>query len=113
MTAKSDVKTVTLVRRYNRPRRHSGGVREGRMFSVEFTIGRRIESKSVSPAEQIEGLYNDRGRDAMEPHVGGKQRSEVAASALMQIPFIERLLPPGKRVGVLTFSGSLLSPDHL
>lgn len=34
----------------------------------------------------------------------------VAASALMQIPFAERLLPPGRRVGVLTFSASQLGP---
>ena len=31
----------------------------------------------------------------------------------MQIPFVERLLPPEKRVGVLTFSAALLGPDHL
>jgi hypothetical protein len=37
----------------------------------------------------------------------------VAASALMQIPLVERLLPPRKRVGVLTFSAALLGPDHL
>jgi hypothetical protein len=40
-------------------------------------------------------------------------RVPVAASALMQIPFVERLLPPRKRVGVLTFSAALLGPDHL
>ena len=37
----------------------------------------------------------------------------VAASSLMQIPSIERLLPPGRRVGVVTFSASRLTPDHL
>ena len=37
----------------------------------------------------------------------------VAASALLQIPFAERLLPPGRRVGVLTFSALQLGPDHL
>jgi hypothetical protein len=37
----------------------------------------------------------------------------VAASSLMQIPLVERLLPPGKRVGVLTFSASRLGPEHL
>jgi hypothetical protein len=37
----------------------------------------------------------------------------VAASSLIQIPFVERLLPPGRRVGVLTFSASLLGPEHL
>jgi hypothetical protein len=40
-------------------------------------------------------------------------RVPVAASALLQIPFVERLLPPRKRVGVLTFSAALLGPDHL
>src|SRR5262249_40935103 len=40
-------------------------------------------------------------------------RVPVAASALMPIPFVEALLPPGKRVGVLTFSAALLGPDHL
>jgi len=40
-------------------------------------------------------------------------RVPVAASALMQIPLVERLLPHGKRVGVLTFSAALLGSDHL
>jgi Asp/Glu/hydantoin racemase len=37
----------------------------------------------------------------------------VATSALMQAPLIERLLPPGRRVGVLTISAASLTPDHL
>ena len=37
----------------------------------------------------------------------------VAASSLMQIPFIERVLPPGKRVGVLTVSAANLTEGHL
>ena len=37
----------------------------------------------------------------------------VAASSLMQIAAVERLLPPGKRVGVVTFSASRLGPEHL
>src|SRR5713226_5626041 len=32
----------------------------------------------------------------------------VAASSLMQIPLIERILPPGRRVGVLTVSATSL-----
>jgi len=31
----------------------------------------------------------------------------------MQIPVIERVLPPGKRVGVLTVSAANLTEDHL
>jgi len=37
----------------------------------------------------------------------------VATSSLMQIPFIERVLPPGKRVGVLTVSAANLTEKHL
>jgi Asp/Glu/hydantoin racemase len=37
----------------------------------------------------------------------------VATSALMQVPMIERMLPPGKRVGVLTISAANLSAEHL
>jgi Asp/Glu/hydantoin racemase len=37
----------------------------------------------------------------------------VATSALMQAPVIERLLPPGKRVGILTVSAASLSAEHL
>lgn len=37
----------------------------------------------------------------------------VATSSLMQLPMIERLLPPGKRAGILTISGSTLTQQHL
>ena len=37
----------------------------------------------------------------------------VATSSLMQVPFVERMLPAGKRVGVLTISAASLTADHL
>jgi hypothetical protein len=39
-------------------------------------------------------------------------RVPVAASSLMQIPLVERILPPGKRAGVLTVSATSLTPEH-
>jgi hypothetical protein len=45
----------------------------------------------------------------MAAHVG----VPVATSSLMQIPLIERVLPPGKRVGVLTISAATLTAEHL
>jgi len=36
----------------------------------------------------------------------------VASSSLMQIPLVERLLPPGKRVGVLSVHGNRITPAH-
>src|SRR5437588_8250136 len=37
----------------------------------------------------------------------------VAASSLMQVPLVERVLPLGKRVGVLTVSAAHLSVEHM
>jgi Asp/Glu/hydantoin racemase len=37
----------------------------------------------------------------------------VATSALMQVPMVQALLPPGRRVGVLTVSAASLGPEHL
>src|SRR5438876_8551709 len=37
----------------------------------------------------------------------------VATSSLMQIPMIDRVLPPERRVGVLTVSAANLLPEHL
>jgi hypothetical protein len=37
----------------------------------------------------------------------------VATSSLLQAPWVQATLPPGKRVGPVTVSGSTLSPAHL
>ena len=37
----------------------------------------------------------------------------VASSSLMQAPLVQKMLPPGKRVGVITIHGARLGPDHL
>ena len=37
----------------------------------------------------------------------------VATSSLMQIPFIDSILPPGRRVGVVTISKASLGAEHL
>ncbi len=37
----------------------------------------------------------------------------VATSSLMQVPWVEATLPPGKRAGLVTVSGSSLTPAHL
>lgn len=37
----------------------------------------------------------------------------VATSSLMQVPFVERMLPKGQRVGILTISRETLSERHL
>jgi hypothetical protein len=37
----------------------------------------------------------------------------VATSSLMQVPWVQALLPPGRRVGILTVSRGSLTPAHL
>ena len=37
----------------------------------------------------------------------------VASSSLMQIPWVQATLPPGRRVGVVTVSAATLTPAHL
>ena len=37
----------------------------------------------------------------------------VATSSLMQVPWVQATLPPGKRVGIVTVSRSSLTPAHL
>ena len=40
-------------------------------------------------------------------------RVPVATSSLIQVPWVQATLPPGKRVGLVTVSGSTLTPAHL
>lgn len=40
-------------------------------------------------------------------------RVPVATSSLMQVPWVQATLPPGKRVGVITVSQASLTPRHL
>jgi aspartate/glutamate racemase len=40
-------------------------------------------------------------------------RVPVATSSLMQVPWVQATLPPGKRVGLVTVSGATLTPAHL
>lgn len=37
----------------------------------------------------------------------------VATSSLIQVPWVQSTLPPGKRVGIITVSGKSLTPRHL
>lgn len=37
----------------------------------------------------------------------------VATSSLMQVPWVQATLPPGRRVGLVTVSGANLTPAHL
>jgi Asp/Glu/hydantoin racemase len=40
-------------------------------------------------------------------------RVPVATSALIQVPWVQAMLPPGRRVGIITVSAQSLTPRHL
>ncbi len=50
-------------------------------------------------------LFQDRLAEAVDV--------PVASSSLLQVPMVQGLLPPGRRVGVLTISKAALKPEHL
>src|ERR1700679_1179839 len=47
------------------------------------------------------------------PELAAHVRVPVATSALIQVPWVQATLPPGKRVGVITVSAGSLTPRHL
>ena len=65
-------------------------------------------------AEGADGLVTNCGFLSLFQHeLAAACGVPVAASALLQAPLIERLLPPGQRVGILTVSAVSLTPEHL
>ena len=48
-----------------------------------------------------------------QSELAGAVSVPVATSALMQVRWVQATLPPGKQVGVITVSGSTLTPAHL
>ena len=81
----------------------SQGMREDFMVAAEELV-----------AEGADGITTNCGFLALyQDNLAERCGVPVAASSLMQIPFIERLLPPGKRAGVVTFSTATLEADHL
>ncbi|MCB9948181.1 MAG: aspartate/glutamate racemase family protein [Rhodospirillaceae bacterium] len=48
-----------------------------------------------------------------QPELAAAVGVPVATSSLMQIPLVARMLPPGRRVGVVTISAATLTAEHL
>lgn len=48
-----------------------------------------------------------------QPELTAAINVPVATSSMMQVPWVQAMLPPGKRVGIVTVSGSTLTSAHL
>ncbi|WP_193171866.1 aspartate/glutamate racemase family protein [Nisaea nitritireducens] len=73
-----------------------------------------IEAAKGLVADGVDGITTNCGflslfQDELASAVG----VPVATSSLMQVDMVNRLLPAGKRAGVLTISASTLTPVHL
>lgn len=90
--------------------------------SPDRVVRHRAEGMLDAFIEAAEDLVKD-GVDGITTNCGflslfQKELAEavpvpVATSSLMQVEMVNRVLPAGKRAGVLTISASTLTPDHL
>jgi hypothetical protein len=73
-----------------------------------------LDAASELVAEGADGITTTGGfLSLFQKDLAAHCRVPVASSSLMQIPLVQNLLPPGKRVGVLTVQAERLGPDHL
>lgn len=65
-------------------------------------------------AEGADGITTSCGfLSLFQAELAAALNAPVATSSLMQAPMIERLLPAGKRVGILTITAEALTAEHL
>lgn len=81
---------------------------------AEGLLDNFIEAARGLVADGVDGITTNCGflclfQDELASAVG----VPVATSSLMQVDMVNRLLPAGKRAGVLTISASTLTPAHL
>jgi len=81
----------------------AAGLRDQFLAAAEELV--RLGADGITTTCGFLSLY----QREISAHVG----VPVATSSLMQIPFIERILPPGRRAGVLTVSAGNLTKEHL
>jgi Asp/Glu/hydantoin racemase len=65
-------------------------------------------------ADGVEAITTNCGfLSVFQREIAAHVRVPVATSALLQVPWVQATLPPGKRVGIITVSAQSLTPRHL
>ena len=73
-----------------------------------------IEAARELVADGVDGITTNCGfLSLMQAELQASVPVPVATSSLLQVAFVNRLLPAGKRAGILTISGSTLTGAHL
>jgi hypothetical protein len=77
-------------------------------------FGRFAEAADALIAEGVDGITTTCGFLALyQEKLAAHCSVPVATSALLQVPMVARMLPKGRRVGILTFSAEHLTVHHL
>ena len=85
-------------------------VRQG----AEGLLGHFITAARELVADGVDGITTNCGfLSLFQEELAEAVGVPVATSSLMQVGMVNRLLPPGRRAGVLTISASTLTPRHL
>lgn len=73
-----------------------------------------IEAARDLEADGVDGITTNCGFLALyQKELSAAVNVPVLTSSLMQVAWVNAMLPEGKRAGVLTISGSTLTPEHL
>lgn len=76
--------------------------------------GSFLEAARELVEDGVDGITTNCGFLALfQDELSNELKVPVATSSLMQVPMVERLLPPGKRAGILTISAASLGEEHL
>ncbi|MEO1677223.1 MAG: aspartate/glutamate racemase family protein [Pseudomonadota bacterium] len=81
---------------------------------AEGTLGAFIDAARHLVADGADGITTNCGfLSLFQAELADALPVPVLTSSLCQVAFVERFLPAGRRVGVLTISGSTLTAAHL
>jgi hypothetical protein len=73
-----------------------------------------LEAAAGLVAQGAEALTTNCGfLSVFQREIAAHVKVPVATSSMMQFPWVQATLPPGKRVGIITVSKSTLTPRHL
>jgi hypothetical protein len=82
--------------------------------SAEGLLGRFIDAARELVADGVDGITTNCGfLSLFQEELAEAVGVPVATSSLMQVPLVNRILPKGKRAGIVTISSSTLTPLHL
>lgn len=82
--------------------------------AAEGLLDAFLEAAAELVADGAEAITTNCGfLSLFQRELAAHVKAPVATSSLIQVPWVQATLPPGKRVGVITVSAKSLTPRHL